>query len=403
MNIKIDKNRFLPIIAMLTAFFVLVFFSAWSPTLAAEKSLTVHLFYSKTCPHCALEREFLKKMELKYPKLEVKEYEITDNNDGLKLFIEVGKKLGEKSASVPFLVIGNEYVLGYLNDGVQGAEIEQKIAAAFENQPADLVGQISKEPTEPTKPKGKFEVNFPLLGKIDVNSLTLPAMTVVLGLVDGFNPCAMWSLLFLISLLLGTKNKVKMWTLGGIFIGTSALIYFLFMATWLNFFLIIGYTTVVRISIGVIATGLGGFYIWKYWKDYKNGCLVEGDEKRRETFKKLRHLTENDHILWAIGGIILLAVGVNLVELLCSAGLPAIYTKALTMNQMPGWMYYLYLIAYVFFYMLDDMVIFIIAMVTLEMVGIKQSYAKYSRLLGGIIMLVIGILMLFKPEVLMFS
>jgi glutaredoxin-related protein len=412
MNIKTGKNKLLPIMSILAVFFVSAFFSTQSPAFAAEKSLTIHLFYSKICPHCTKEKEFLSKMQLKYPKLEVKEYEITENRDNLKLFIEVGKKLGDKSASVPFLVIGNEYVLGYLSEEGHGTEIEQKIVTAFKNPPVDLVGRIIKEingsgpntqPEESTKSKGKFEVKLPLLGKIDINLLTLPAMTVALGLIDGFNPCAMWSLLFLISLLLGTKNKTKMWLLGGIFIGTSGLVYFLFMAAWLNLFLIIGYATAVRIGIGVLAAGLGGYYVWKYWKDYKKGCLVEGDEKRQETFNKLRHLTENDHILWAIIGIILLAIAVNMVELLCSAGLPAIYTKALTMTPMPGWKYYLYLIVYVFFYMLDDMVVFVIAMVTLEMVGIKQNYAKYSHLFGGIIMLIIGILMLFKPEILMFN
>ena len=415
MNTKIGKIKFLPILTALTIFIMVAFSLAKLPIYAENKTLTIHLFYSKTCPHCAAEEEFLKKMELKYPQLEVKRYEITENKDNLKLFIEVGKKLGDRSARVPFLVIGNEYVLGYLSEETHGVEIEQKIIDAFKNTPVDLVSQIiseiegnstnskSKDSAETTKSKTKFEINFPLLGKIDINSLTLPVLTVVLGLVDGFNPCAMWTLLFLISLLLGTKNRKKMWLLGGTFIFTSGFVYFLFMAAWLNLFLIIGYVVAVRVGIGVTAAGIGGYYVWKYWKDSKTGCLVEGDEKRQETFKKLRRLTENDKILLALGGIILLAVAVNLVELLCSAGFPAIYTKALTMTPMPTWKYYAYLLGYIFFYMLDDMIVFIIAMVTLEMVGVKQSYAKYSHLIGGILMLIIGILMLFKPEILMFK
>jgi glutaredoxin-related protein len=415
MNTKTNNTGFLPILTAFTIFLMVVFYIVKSPVYAAEKSLTIHLFYSKTCPHCADEEVFLKKMELKYPQLEVKRYEITENKDDLKLFIEVGTRLGDRSARVPFLVIGNEYVLGYLSDETHGVEIEQKIINAFKNKPVDLVSQIiseidrentktqSNQSEESIKSKGKFEINFPLIGKVDINSLTLPVLTVVIGLVDGFNPCAMWTLLFLISLLLGTKNRKKMWLLGGVFIATSGFVYFLFMAAWLNLFLIIGYVVAVRVAIGVTAAGIGGYYVWKYWKDSKTGCLVEGDEKRQETFKKLRRLTENNRILLAIGGIILLAVAVNLVELLCSAGFPAIYTKALTMTPMPTWQYYSYLLGYIFFYMLDDMIVFIIAMVTLEMVGVKQSYAKYSRLIGGILMLIIGILMLFKPEILMFN
>jgi hypothetical protein len=286
------------------------------------------------------------------------------------------------------------------------------ITNGLKNPPKDLVEEIKLEiasdgktsqTTQTTKSKGSFVVSFPILGRININTLTLPVLTVALGLLDGFNPCAMWTLLFLVSLLLGTKDRFKMWILGGLFILTSGFIYFLFMAAWLNFFLIIGYATIVRVLIGLTALGLGGYYVWTYWRDYKRGCLVEGDEKRQKTFNKLRDLTKNKSIWLAMGGIVLLAMAVNVVELLCSAGIPAIYTKALTLNSMPKWEYYLYLLGYIFFYMLDDMVVFIIAMVTLEMVGIKQSYAKYSHIIGGIIMLAIGILMLFKPELLMFS
>lgn len=382
----------------------------------AQDNLTIHLFYSDTCPHCADEEAFLSKISYKYPTLKIKTYEITKDRDNLKLFMEVGKKLGDRSGRVPFLVIGQEYVLGYLSDETHGAQIESEIQKSLQNMPNDLVEQISqslKESTNSEKQgtgsdknaseKTKFEINFPILGKTDVNSLTLPIMTIVLGLADGFNPCAMWALLFLISLLLGTKDRKKMWLLGGTFILTSGFVYFLFMAAWLNLFLIIGYAVAVRVLIGLVASGLGGYYLWSYWKNYKKGCLIEGDEKRQQTFKKLRTLTENKNLLLALGGMVILAMAVNVVELLCSAGIPAIYTKALTMTNLPSWQYYLYLIAYIFFYMLDDMVVFIIAMVTLEAVGVKQSYARYSHLLGGIIMLAIGVLMLFKPEILMFG
>ena len=417
MSTRINNSRLFK--KILLTLLTIVLFGLFLPSVQAQEStvtditnpkLGVHLFYSDSCPHCAKEKEFLEKMQYKYPGISVKLYEVSKNRDNLKLFVEVGTKLGDKSGRVPFLVIGENYILGYLSDETHGVQIEQLIIKGLETPPDDLVQKIKDNTTqnsENKKPKPeikeKFEMTLPLLGKVNVYALTLPVMTIILGLVDGFNPCAMWALLFLISILIETKNKTKMWLLGGTFILVSGLVYFLFMAAWLNFFLIIGYAVAVRIAIGVIATGLGGYYLWRYWTDLKNGCFVEGDEKRQETFKKLRKLTEKDHILWAMAGMALLAIAVNMVELLCSAGIPAIYTKALTMSQLATWQYYLYLAAYVFFFMLDDLVVFIIAMVTLETVGIKQKYAKYSQFIGGIIMLLIGILMLIKPEVLMFK
>ena len=102
-------------------------------------------------------------------------------------------------------------------------------------------------------------------------------------------------------------------------------------------------------------------------------------------------------------GIILLAFAVNLVELVCSAGLPAIYTQVLSLTPMPKWQYYLYLLFYILIFMLDDLIVFVIAMVGLKAVGIESKYARMSRLVGGIVILLIGLLMLIKPELLAFG
>jgi hypothetical protein len=104
----------------------------------------------------------------------------------------------------------------------------------------------------------------------------------------------------------------------------------------------------------------------------------------------------------ALGGIVALAFAVNLVELVCSAGLPAIYTQVLALNGLHSWQYYLYILFYIFFFMLDDLFIFFVAMVTLQMTGVTTKYARVSRLVGGLVMLVIGLMLIFKPDWLMF-
>ena len=101
--------------------------------------------------------------------------------------------------------------------------------------------------------------------------------------------------------------------------------------------------------------------------------------------------------------MIVLAGAVNMIELLCSAGLPAVYTKVLSMSDLPTWQYYLYLVFYIIIFMLDDMVVFIGAMITMEAFGIKNKYAKYSHLVGGIIVFLIGLALIFKPELLSLS
>ncbi len=194
-----------------------------------------------------------------------------------------------------------------------------------------------------------------------------------------------------------------MWILGTAFILTSGFVYFLFLSAWLNLFLFLGFVFWVRIIIGLIALGAGSYSLWDCFKNRAGGCKVVDGEKRRKVFDKIKTITQNKTFIFSLIGIILLAFAVNLVELVCSAGLPAIYTQILALNNLPSWQYYSYLVFYVFIFMIDDLVVFIIAMITLKATGMESKYAKYSRLVGGIIILLIGLLMLFKPEVLMFG
>lgn len=224
-----------------------------------------------------------------------------------------------------------------------------------------------------------------------------------MGALDGFNPCAMWTLLFLISLLLGMKDKKRMWILGATFIVASASVYFMFMAAWLNLILFLGLVIWVRIIIGLIAMIGGGYSLKEFIFNKNSGCKITGNEKRQKVFDKMRLAIQQNSLWLALGGIILLAFAVNLVELICSAGLPAVYTQILALNQMNNWQYYLYILLYILFFMIDDLLLFFVAMFTLQMTGITTKYARFSRLIGGLIMLAIGLMLIFKPGWLMFG
>ena len=194
-----------------------------------------------------------------------------------------------------------------------------------------------------------------------------------------------------------------MWILGGSFIAASGFAYFLFLTAWLNLLLFLGFIFWIRILIGLVALGAGAYNLRDFIVNKEGGCEVTGDEKRQKIFEKLRKISQQKQFLLALGGIILLAFAVNLVELVCSAGLPAIYTQILALSKLPNWQYYLYLLFYIFIFMLDDLIVFIIAMLTLQAIGIESKYARASHLIGGLLMLLIGLLLLFKPELLMFA
>ena len=247
------------------------------------------------------------------------------------------------------------------------------------------------------------KIDLPIFGEVETKNLSLPVLTVVIGALDGFNPCAMWVLVFLISLLLGMQNRRRMWILGAAFIMASAAVYFIFMAAWLNLLLFLGFLIWIRVIIGLVALGSGGYHLREWWTNRAGYCKVTGSEKRRRIFEKLKRITQNKSFFIALVGIILLAFAVNLVEAICSAGLPAVYTQILALSDLPVLSYYLYILLYVLIFMLDDLIIFIAAMVTLRATGLSGRYSRFSNLIGGLAMLIIGLLLIFKPEWLMFG
>jgi thiol-disulfide isomerase/thioredoxin len=374
-----------------------------------DKEVNVYFFWSNSCPHCAKEKPFLEKLEQKYPQLKISYYEVSDSKS-LNLLIEFGKKLNADVNGVPFTVVGEKYFTGWLDEAYTGAQIEDAVKCAL-NQGcrdigAEIIAQKSNKENGETKKKTSAipqQLTLPLLGTIETESFSLPVLTIVLGALDGFNPCAMWTLLFLISLLLGMQDRKRMWILGSIFIVASASVYFLFMAAWLNLILFIGMVIWVRIVVGLIALIGGGHNLKEYFTNKYAACKVTNSEKRQKVFEKLKNIAHQKSFFLAIGGIIVLAFAVNLVELICSAGLPAIYTQILALSNLNTWQYYSYILLYIFFFMLDDLFIFIVAMVTLRMTGITTKYTRLSYLIGGVLMLTIGLLLIFKPELLMFG
>jgi len=318
---------------------------------------------------------------------------------------------------VPVTVIGDHVWVGYLDDATTGAELRSRVQTCLRDGCPDSVRalitetRVSPQPTdarpsgEPTRAVARgapASIHVPVLGEINLRNLSLPALTVVLGAFDGFNPCAMWALVFLLGLLVGMRDPLRMWVLGTAFIASSALVYFLFMAAWLNLLLFVGMLVWVRVLIGLVALAGGGYSLREYVLNHDDICKITAPRARRRIFERLRELSGRREFYIALAGIVALAVLVNIVELLCSAGIPAVYTQVLAMNHLPAWQYYSYLLMYIFVYMLDDLVVFLLAMTTLRVAGLTTRYARYSRLVGGVLLCAIGALLLLRPEWLAF-
>lgn len=379
------------------------------PSINAEekKQVNVYLFHSNTCSHCKAEIEFLNEIQKEYENLKINLYEINDVKENKELMINIKEKLNIDSPMVPFTVIGDYYYIGY-NDGVKDG-IKNLIEKYTSEEQYDVIKDIidGKDVSNFKIKNGEINKISTVFGEIDPAKVSLPILSVIMGAIDGFNPCAMWVLIFLITMLFNMENKKRMWALGITFLVTSALIYLVFMFVWLGVATKL-LTTIswLKLLIGLIALigafiNLKGFIKSIVKKDA--GCEVVDNSKRKKIISKIKKYTSEKSFILAMLGVMLLAISVNAIELACSAGLPVLFTNVLALNDVNFIEKCIYIFIYIFFFLIDDIIVFFVAMFTLNIKAISTKYTKYSHLIGGIIMLIIGILMIFKPEWLMFN
>ena len=379
------------------------------PSINAEekKQVNVYLFHSNTCSHCKAKIEFLNEIQKEYENLKINLYEINDVKENKELMINIKEKLNIGSPMVPFTVIGDYYYIGY-NDGVKDG-IKNLIEKYTSEEQYDVIKDIidGKDVSNFKIKNGEINKISTVFGEIDPAKVSLPILSVIMGAIDGFNPCAMWVLIFLITMLFNMENKKRMWALGITFLVTSALIYLVFMFVWLGVATKL-LTTIswLKLLIGLVALigafiNLKGFIKSIVKKDA--GCEVVDNSKRKKIISKIKKYTSEKSFILAMLGVMLLAISVNAIELACSAGLPVLFTNVLALNDVNFIEKCIYIFIYIFFFLIDDIIVFFVAMFTLNIKALSTKYTKYSHLIGGIIMLIIGILMIFKPEWLMFN
>lgn len=372
----------------------------------------IYLFYGRECPHCEELMKYLDELlaKDKYKSVKLETYEVWHNKENDKKRIEVEKILGEEAAGVPYMIIGTNVIQGFASS--MKSEIRDIIDYYIDGNYYDPAGDYLHNTNTKNLEKLHYEkeneeeYDVPILGKINAKNASLLLVSIIIGAVDGFNPCAMWILLFLLSLLISTKDRRKMWILGLTFILTSGVVYLLFMLSWLNVAKYTSSIIFVRYLIGIFALVFGSINLYRFIKGLKQkdvGCDVTDAAKKRKIMDKIRKILSENKLLFAIIGIMLLAISVNLIELLCSLGLPVMFTEILGLNDLSHFEYGIYMLVYILFFLADDLVIFIIAMKTLKLKGISNKYMKYSHLIGGLIMLVTGLLMILKPAWLLFN
>jgi hypothetical protein len=352
-------------------------------TSSTGEGFEVHFFYLPGCSHCEEQEQFNEKLAITYPQIRIIKHDVTTPTEHA-LLLEKLEELGiEGEPAYPITIFGNQVFSGWESEETTGKVIEEALQKC-------LAGNCPP----PTGEEPGHKIVLPIIGEIVLADYSLPALAVILGLVDGFNPCAMWVLVYLISLVATLRDRKRIWLIVGSFVLASGILYFLFMTAWLNAFLFIGYVKPVIVVIGLVALG-GGILQIREVIETKGAivCEVTDEESRKKTMTRIQKIVSSPITLGTIVGIIALAFAVNSVEFVCSAAIPAVFTQVLSLASLTTFQYYSYILLYVFFFMLDDLVIFGTAAFALTS-SLGDRYTKYSRPVGATILIILGVLLL---------
>jgi len=375
-----DRFKRYLIISLIILGIVIAFTSQGTP--GTGEGFEVHFFYLTGCSHCEEQRPFNEELAEKY-SIQIIPHD-AGTPAGSALLQEKLAELGiEDEPEFPITIFGNQVFGGWESEETTGRAIEEALQQCLAGNCPPPAGE---EPGD--------GIILPIIGKIVPADYSLPALAVILGLVDGFNPCAMWVLVYLISLIATLRDRKRIWLIVGSFVLASGVLYFLFMTAWLNAFLFIGYVKPLTTVIGLVALG-GGILQIRGFIETKGAivCEVTGEESRKKTMTRIQKIVSSPLTLGTIAGIIALAFLVNSIEFVCSAAIPAIFTHVLSLASLTTLQYYGYILLYVLFFMLDDLVIFGSAAIAMNS-GLGERYAKYFRPVGAAILIILGVLLL---------
>ncbi len=349
---------------------------------AREPCDRVEMWSREGCPHCDAAKEFLAGLEARVAGLQVELHDVVKEPAALASLRVLADHEHLAALSVPTFRVCDTVLVGFRDAATTGAQIEELVRGAAPAGDASTRGTVT----------------LPGLGIVRLDRLGLPLFTLVVGLVDGFNPCAMWVLLFLLSILVNLRDRRKIALIAGTFVIVSGLAYFAFMAAWLNVFLWVGLTRTVQVVLGLLAIAIGAVHLKDFVAFGRGVSLSIPESAKPGIYARVRRIVNAESTAAALAGAVTLAVLVNLVELLCTAGLPALYTQILGMQRLSRLGHYGYLALYNLAYVADDTMMVIVVVVTLNRRKLDQGGGRWLKLVSGAVIVALGLLLILAPH-----
>jgi hypothetical protein len=319
----------------------------------------------------------------------------------MKRLQDLAREHGAGLPRVPAVFVGGQLFIGYSEEArtdrlIRGALAGQR--AAVPHAPGESSTCEAEEslacPGGPgagaDAPPESFEISF--FGRtLTLDDIGLPTFTLAMGLLDGFNPCSMWVLLLMISILAPLNDRKRMLAIAGTFVLIQGLAYFVFMAAWLNLFLLIGLSRASQLVIAAIAIAAGLINLKDFFAFGRGISLSIPEKAKPGIYARMRGLLHAPTLTAAIIGAIILALLVQVVEFLCTSGFPALFTRILTLRELDTASYYGYLLLYISAYMLDDVIVLGTGVALLSRHRLQEREGRVLKLVSGLVMIGLGI------------
>jgi len=369
-------------------------------TLSPLHNICAHVFINSNCSQCNTTKDYLDFLAKKY-NLDLKEHDVSDQKE-YELYLKFKEIYGFVDGGYPAVFIGDKYFLGEtsIRNNFESEIIQCKDKGCI--CPVEKIRGLTPYPPQPKDitPEGGSIINLPIIGNIDTASMSMPLFTLILAGLDSFNPCSFFVLFFLLSMLVYAKDRKRMLLIGITFIFFSALIYFLFMAAWLNLFLLVGQLMIITVIAGIIALIVAVINIKDFFFFEKGFSLVIPEKAKPKLFEKMRNLLKATSLPSMMVGTVVLAIAANSYELLCTAGFPMVFTRILTLHGISTAQYYLYLVLYNFIYVIPLLFIVLMFVITLGAKKLTEWQGQILKLISGMMMLCLGLILLIKPALL---
>lgn len=368
--------------------FVLVFlFGAFDFIFAQENQVDpvrdsngdeINFFYSPTCPHCAKEEKFLDELKKEYPQLEIKKYEFSKNIELVKKLYQDYNVSQQEQGLVPITFTASRYFVGF-NEQI-GEEIRGCIKEC-------LLGE------EPFSQK----IKIPIFGQIDAEKFPLPLLAIIFGFFDGFNICSLGALVLILGLVIALKSKRKILILGGAFILITVIVYWTLVFLWHRLFVFIApQIRRMEILIGLLAAVGGWYFLKEFLNARKKGVVCKFGGLSENLAKKIQNIFEKKAgILMMLSAVLLFAAAVTVIEFPCTAFFPVLFTGILAQANISFSLSLFYIGLYVFFYMLDELIVLFVAVFTLKIWVASPKFVTWLNLAAAIMLFLFGFYYLF--------